>query len=117
MYGLAQDADLTFFVNRQLLQVCLGPHQVIVKFDGRVSINSSSTMQVSVSTGAVRSDDPRVLGPALLGLLTDTVTGVQWSTDGTIRLAFAGGGSLQLVDDASPFESYEIQHGEGLIVV
>lgn len=117
MYGLPEDADLTFFLGREIFQVCIGPHQVILRFDDRISINSSSTMEVSVGGATVRSDDPRLLGPVLIQLLTEAVSDVRWSTDGTLQLIFVGGGSLQLEDDASPFESYEIQHGADLIVV
>lgn len=72
---------------------------------------------VDLSFFVGRSEDPPALGTALLELLTDTVTDVQWSTDGTLALTFTGGGRLQLDDDASPFESYQIKHGNDLIVV
>ena len=117
MYGLPEGVDLSFLLDKQVESVSLSPHQVILRFDDRISINSSSTMEVSAGGATVRSDDPRLLGPVLIQLLTEAVSDVRWSTDGTLQLIFVGGGSLQLEDDASPFESYEIQHGADLIVV
>ena len=118
MYGFADDVDLRFFKGAVLEQVCLGANQVILNFYSDVSVNSACWMALAVGEHRIESDDPRVLAPALMGLITETVVDVRWKSDGTLFLLFSNGGVMRIEDDAAPhYESYEIQHGKELIVV
>ncbi|EYR63655.1 hypothetical protein N866_19145 [Actinotalea ferrariae CF5-4] len=118
MYGFADDVDLSFFKGAVLEQVCLGAHQVILRFYSDVSVNSACWMALAVGDHRIESDDPRVLAPALMGLITETVVDVRWKSDGTLFLLFLNGGVMRIEDDAAPhYESYHIKHGKDLIVV
>ena len=118
MYGLAEDADLSFFKGAFLEQVCLGANQVILNFDQGVSISSACWVALAVGEHRIESDDPRTLAPALMKLIAESIVDVRWKGDGTLFLLFSNGGSMRIEDDGAPhYESYQIKHGDDLIVV
>ena len=57
MYGLAEDADLSFFKGAFLEQVCLGANQVILNFDQGVSISSACWVALAVGEHRIESDE------------------------------------------------------------
>jgi hypothetical protein len=118
MYGLPDDLDLTFLEGISLLQVCVGANEVILNFDRSVSITIESTFRIRTVSGQDDVyEDPRSASAALVGLISDSVARVSAETSGTLRLAFAGGGVLEIYDSSSQYESYQIRHGQQQYVV
>jgi hypothetical protein len=49
--------------------------------------------------------------------MTMEVQAVRWEQDGTIELEFENGCTLTLLDSENHYESYQIHHPDGTIVV
>lgn len=118
MYGLPSDLDLGFLVGPTLLQVCIGENEVILRFDGDISITIESRFLVRDLSGreTVFENAPPAAA-SLLDLLSDSIAEVLGQLDGTLRLSFAKGGILEVYDSSKDYESYQIQHGKDIHVV
>ena len=120
MYGLSPDIDLDFFLGKTLLQVCIGGADIILNFDGRVSITVTS----SLSIGRSASDEDREkLGSfpqaanALATLLNKVVRSAHGAPNGTLNLGFSDGNFLKIYDDSKTYESYVIRNQDRVIPV
>lgn len=118
MYGLPKDVDLTFFSGRTLLQACFGVHDLILNFDGDVSLTVTSSVGCMASDGGIQQyDDFRQVALAVLALLNQTILSAEGDEAGTLTLRFDGGGVLAVYDDSNEYESYTIKNGGQMIVV
>ncbi len=118
MYGLPRDLNLAFFNGKALLQACFGAHDVILNFDGNISVSVTSSLGCTGSGGSFQQgDDFRQIAPAVLELLNQTVLAAEGDEAGTLTLKFDGGGMLAIYDDSKNYESYIINNGGEMIVV
>ncbi len=118
MYGLPHDVNLDFFEGKVLLQACFGAHDLILNFDGDVSVTVTSSIGWASPDGAIqRHDDFRQVAPQVLGLLNQPVTSATAVDAGTLSLHFADGSRLYVYDDSKEYESYTIKNGDQMIVV
>ena len=118
MYGLPRDIDLGFFDGKTLLQVCFGLHDLILNFDGDVSVTVTSSLGCIDSTGELKPhDDFHQVSVELLHLINQSVQFAEGDEAGTLMLKFDGGGILAVYDDSEEFESYTIRNGRKTIVV
>jgi hypothetical protein len=53
MYGLDKDMDLSFFSEKELLQVCVGEYQIIIRFDGDITLSLECTFEHVTKHGQV----------------------------------------------------------------
>jgi hypothetical protein len=118
MYGLPRDTKLGFFNAKTLLQACFGVHELILNFEGDVSVTVTSSLGCVDSSGNVQQyDDFRQVAAAALALLNRAVLSADGDEAGTLTLRFDGGGILAIYDDSKEYESYTIKNGEQMIVV
>ena len=118
MYGLPKDINLGFFSGKTLLQACFGFCDLILNFDGAVSVTVTSSIGTVDSSGRVQQhDDFRQVAAAVLVLLNQSVLSAEGNEAGTLTLQFDGGGMLAIYDDSRYYESYTIRNGEQMIVV
>ena len=118
MYGLPIDIDLGFFSARTLIQVCIGAHDLILNFDGGVSVTVMSCIGVAGFKGTIRRhEDFRQAASVLVTLIDRTVASAQREGAGTLHLTFQGGGTLLIYDDTNEYESYVVTNGGQLLVV
>lgn len=118
MYGLPKDIDLNFFIGRTLVQVCVGSNDLILNFDGEVSVTVTSSVGCMGSSGKLtKYDDFREAAPEVLMLLDRAVVSAKGDEGGTLALEYDGGRHLQLYDDTKQYESYTIRNGGKVIVV
>lgn len=118
MYGLPRDINLGFFNGKELLQACFGVHDIILNFDGDVSVTVTSSLGCMGPGGSIQQyDDFRQASPAVLVLLNQTVLAAEGDEAGTLTLKFDGGGMLAIYDDSKNYESYTINNGGKMIVV
>jgi Family of unknown function (DUF6188) len=118
MYGLPRDVDLRFFFDKTLIQVCVGANDLVLNFDGRVSITVTSAVGCAGPDGAhVTYKDFSHAGPLLFTFLSHTVAAANGTVDGTLTLRFRNGRHLELYDDSKEYESYTIRYGDHVIVV
>ena len=55
MYGVPDSIEWSFLVDREVLQVCIGLHQVSLKFDGQVSMNIECDFDHAPAADTLRS--------------------------------------------------------------
>jgi Family of unknown function (DUF6188) len=128
MYGLPKNIDLSFFVERELNQVAVGPYNIQFNFDGPVlSPGVQSLLSLTVQSriehcfkGVVNEwdgDDNNPLSAAsLLGLVGKSVTAVQGDTDGTLSLTFSNSDVVTVFDNEG-YEAYQICYEDQRIYV
>jgi hypothetical protein len=118
MYGLPKDADLTFMVNRELLQVCVGSNEAILHFDDDLSITIMTTVRHEVSgrPTAVYEDSP-ASAAALVRFLGCRLLEIKGDEAGNMRMTFSNGETLEIRDEDPHYECYLIEHHDRVIVV
>lgn len=118
MYGLPNDIDLDFFVGASLIQVCIGENEVIANLHPDISVMIASNVRLDLHEGEIEAfDDAEALGVALLPLLGGAIVDASGAVDGTLRLTWEGGTTIEILDSYREFESYTVRHGAELIVV
>jgi hypothetical protein len=120
VYGLPLNIDLSFLAGKVLLQICFGANEVVLNFDGNVTIVVTSS--IACRKGIVghlcqKFQEYKSAAAMLLEFLQQVVTSAQGEEDGTLTLTFDDSSAIVLYDDSEHYESYIIKHGNGTIVV
>ncbi|MBP7745225.1 MAG: hypothetical protein KA383_03775 [Phycisphaerae bacterium] len=109
MYGIPSDADWSFLVGKELLQVCIGLHQVALRFDGEVAVNIECDFehlrpamdkhsQAALSTQAT----------TLVSLLGSRIERATSEANQTLALSFTNAEVLKVHDDSASYESFQV---------
>ena len=122
MYGLPSGTNLDFIKSTTLIQVCFGPHDLILNFhltvSQTVSISIYSSLAVGrVGTNLLRHTSFEEISREILSLLNKEVLSVSWRPEGTVSLTFEGNDLLEIYDGSLNYESFTISGPAGLIVV
>lgn len=118
MYRLPPDVDLSFLVNKTLIQVCFGGNDLVLNFAPNVSITVTSSVRVSGPSGTgERREDFREIANSLFRLLNSSISSAAGHPDGTLILTFTGEWLLEIYDDSDRYESYVIRYDGKTIVV
>jgi hypothetical protein len=118
VFGLPQGKDMSFLVERELIQVCIGLHQVILVFDGDISISLECEFYLThgseIGEEAKSSNSSKT---ALAKLLGSHITSVTNRGGRELGLFFSGGLCLRILDSNSDHESYQISLPTETIIV
>lgn len=119
MYGLPKDIDLSFLVGKTIIQVCVGFNELILNLDeGQISICIQSVCAYHSEDGpTLEIEAYPVSASTICGLLGKPIIQAQSEENGTLTLKFLGGSVFTIYDDDKQYESYQIKHGDKLIVV
>lgn len=117
MYGLPESTDLSFLRGLELTQVCVGLNETVLRFEELARIVVETDISLELATAVIDGKEDVVV--ELVRLLGTTIGRVEWSLDGTVRLAFTGREAIVEIRDESPgYESYRIYvDGEPRVVV
>jgi hypothetical protein len=118
MYGVPADLDLTFLNGAELIQVCLGSHQLQFHFHpvGSIYVDGGWALLGPGGECVDQKDDRPDRPPYQLHrLLGQTVASTEISPPAWFALQFAGGEVLRVFDDSEQYESFQIQPG-GVVV-
>lgn len=120
MYGLSQDVNLNFLVGQHLIQLGVGQNEIIMNFYDNTSITLECGFSVKSDfdeTRVDRSQSGIIAATAIWPLVGRGVTMATSRDSGTLRLEFGYGFAIEIYDDSSKYESYQIKHPGGIIVV
>jgi len=118
MYRLPLDADLSFLVGADLLQVCVGENEIILNFERGRKITLLAEFSVVDKEGSLTTyEDAKGGATALLPLLGDKVCRAVPTQDGGLSLEFKSGQGVQVPDRSDEFESFWITDGHHQIIV
>ncbi len=115
MYGVPANLDLSFLHGADLIQVCLGQHQLQFHFHPVGSISVEGGWELRDAAGLLidgRHDGPDRPPYQLHRLLGQRAAGSEVSAPGWFALRFAGGEVLRVFDDSKQYESFSIQPGD-----
>jgi hypothetical protein len=119
MYDLPKGTTLAFLRDRELELVCFGPYTVTLHFEGGIQIQiEGSFRHVTAERHATPETSHFPLsGSQLMRLLLQRVAQVTVKRNGTLTLGFGNGDKLVIDGNVGPYESYNVTHPDGLLVV
>lgn len=119
MYGLPENFDASFLVDRNLEMICFNINQVTFLFDEHtmITVEGSVLHQLSESDDISSPVSPPIYESSLMQLLERSVSRAFGDEDGTLTLVFDNGHVLKCLDTYSKRESYQIVHGEHVVIV
>jgi Family of unknown function (DUF6188) len=118
LYGLPAGVDFRFFIDLEVTQVCIGVHELILRFSDEVTVTVEGDLGIRVAATPQRvSGNYRELAADAASLLAQKVTDVRSATSGTLILDFGESAQISLYDSSSHYESYNILHGSKLYVI
>ena len=118
MYGVRADIDLSFLHGAELVQICIGLHQVQFHFDTGASVSVQGEWHLTDTAGDEldRSHDEVGRPPYQLHrLLGQAIIATNVAAPVSVALQFRNGDILRIVDSADNYESFEIQPGNIIV--
>ena len=118
MYGIPVGETFAFIEGRVLEQLCFGRHELILNFDDGLSITVEGALGITLA-GAGESvvDDAVDIASVLVGLISDRVAAIEVNDPRSFSMGFAQGLMVRLIDSSDRYESFQVRHGDRLIVV
>ena len=118
MYGVPDSAEWSFLVGREVLQVCIGLHQVSVRFDGEVSINIECDFEHAPVANNSRSVSPLPEKAAgLVSLLGNKVASALSKGGKILEIRFTDNQTLKVYDSNETYESFQVTTPDKEIIV
>lgn len=103
---------------RVLEQLCFGRHELILNFDDGLSITVEGAAGITLAGDSESVvADPLDIASVLVGLISDTVRTTEVKDARSFSIEFARGQVLRLIDSSERYESFQVRHGDRLIVV
>lgn len=117
MHGLTENDDFSFLVSKELIQICIGFNQVIMQFDGDISISVETPIKHIDSCGnEYIYENNKSIGSEFISLLGKGITSVIPNA-GVLKLVFDKGEAIELVEDDKAFESFHISMAAKTIAI
>jgi len=115
MYGLTKDAsaNLSFLIGKEICQIGIGSYDVQFNWgSGGISVWSKYLYKPADTADEIlwAGENPES-ATRVVRLLKASITSVETSEQGTLRLAFSNGDQLEIFEDER-YESFSIQDGK-----
>jgi hypothetical protein len=109
MYGIPEETDWSFALGKELIMVCVGQHQLVLRFHGDVVISIEGRFE-HVSSGAVVKGESELpqRAASLMSLVGKTVGAIRAEDAKTLWIGFANGEALRIYDSSSNYEAFQI---------
>lgn len=122
MYKIPLDEDWSFFIGRQLNQLCIGAYDIQLHFeDVSISIQGEEPAKSFSHKNAVSSTSAVGGMPGgavtLVSLLGASVQKVVAENDTVLAMYFSNNEELRIYDSSDSYESFTINGPKGLIIV
>jgi hypothetical protein len=117
MYKLDSSTDLSPLIGKELIQVCIGLHQVILRFIGELSITIQCLYFFSKEGDTLEGsgEDPSI-SKNLVFLLGHSIESAQIQGDNKMTINFSNSSCLTLVNDSEVYESFIVTDGRFEII-
>ena len=115
MHRIPENTDLSPLIGKNVEQVCIGAHEVIINLEDDLYI----TVEGGFAFGHEEpSEDPdfRRAANAFAALVGHTITGAKVLRDEAVAFNFSGGTTLTIFDDSDHGESFQIKLPDRLVV-
>lgn len=118
MHGLDKTTDLGFLLNKELEQLCLGPHECQLKFGAEVSISIQCDLKLDHDGEVFAITSERIEETSNLACLVGKkVSKFEIQDGGRLALSFTSHDKLTLFDSNRNFESYVIWNKGDFIAI
>jgi Family of unknown function (DUF6188) len=118
VYGVPDSPEWSFLVGREVLQICVGLHQVILRFDGEVSMDIECEFDHSGATAKVPFGATLPSKAAgLVSLLGSKVASVASESGKTLAIVFTNKEILKIHDSNEIYESFQVTSPDKEIIV
>lgn len=119
MYDLPKGTTFEFLSDRELELLSFSPYTVTLHFEGNIQlqIEGSFTHITKEQRVAPKASHFPIAESHLMRLLLQRVTEVAAKSNGTLTLGFRNGDILVIDGNVGPYESYNVNHPDGLLVV
>lgn len=118
MYGLPTDFDPSVFVGLCLVQVSFSENTVHFVLGETASVTVESAVRYRVERLAPpKTASVPIHCTDLMKLLGRTILSASCMSDGTLRLDFEDGSSLEFLEDSKQYEAYHVRAGGRTIIV
>ncbi len=106
---MGEAIDLNWIIGKELLQVCIGLYQVILRFTHQLSITIECQYSLSTQEAVVEAsgDNPEI-SKDLVCLLGCSIYSCHQHENGEFVLDFSNGYSLKLLPETTGTESFSI---------
>jgi Family of unknown function (DUF6188) len=109
MKGLPSNVDLAPLSGTEVIQICFGATQLQIHFANQSSIFVESEVVFVNADGEVRIEDYSQAASLLCRILGDRTLAATRREDGGLLMTFAGGITLQVLNDSARFESFQVR--------
>ncbi len=118
MYGLPKDTELSFLLNGEVTQICVGSHDLQIRFVEDFSISLQGEFDYAHEDQSQERTQNYVESSAcLMALLGRKIAEWEIQGKGTLALRFDNSALLRIHDSSERYESYQIYFGKDFIVV
>jgi hypothetical protein len=117
MYSL-DHAQLTFLLNAEVIQICMGQHQIQLHCTNDIQISWENSFEHVTETGVhIFPRHSLINDTQLERLVSHKIVKVEKLPGDSLKLVFEHGDELLLRGDDSEYECYTLSSKEGVIVV
>src|SRR4051812_15579656 len=110
MHGVPENLDLSFLHSAELIQLCLGLHDVQLRFHPTGEISIDGTWELLGSSGRALASGGPAEAWGLHRLVGMSVTGTKVDSPASISLEFGNGLTLRILDREN-YEAFTIWPG------
>jgi len=118
MYGLPDGEEWILLVGKELLQVCIGSHQISLRFSGDISVNIECDFDhLPSAANGRRQLGLAVQAKSLVSLLGTQIVKAVSENDKTLLLSFTNDEYLKIYDSNATYESFHVLAPDKEIIV
>ena len=119
MYDLPKGTTFEFLKDRELELLCFSPYTLTLHFGKgiQIQVEGSFTHIIPEHCVAPSASHFPLSESQLMRLLLQRVTQVKVKRNGTLTLGFGNGDTIVIDGNVGPYESYNVHHPDGLLVV
>jgi hypothetical protein len=117
MNGLPTNLDLAAFLGAEVLQVCIGRHQLQIHLHERIQVAvEGGCILRGASPAAMHIEQYGEVASSLCRLIGAEVRSASRTEDGGLLLQFSNDLEFQALNDSEQFESFQIHFGDRVYV-
>lgn len=118
MNGIPEKIDATLLLGANLIQVCIGENEVILRFDNETAVTLECEVGVTVGGAAPKRSSRSVsTGTAVLPLLGAKVVEITRKSSADLAIRFERDTVVTLHDSNARYESFSIINGSRQLIV
>jgi hypothetical protein len=119
MYKINKNISFEFLKGKELLQICVGKYQMIFNFEDSISVSIESKFILKLSHDYYErwESSSKDIPIRTFELLNHKIVDVFIPNEMTLQLIFENGDEMMIYDSKDNYESFQVTHKAGCIIV